>query len=140
MAPESTSHHYSLVVAMVVLVCATGGSGGTSRLAAEADQTSRPARRSFAVAAHDFAFTPPTLDVRQHDIVKIRFHAVDIAHSFTVDAYRIAKLARAGQAIEFEFRAGEAGRFPIYCNLAADARCRHMAAELVVRRSDANTK
>lgn len=125
---------------MVVLVCAMGWPGDTSRLAAEADRPSRPAQRVFAVAAHDFAFTPLTLEVRQRDIVKIRFHAVDIAHSFTVDAYRISKLARAGQAIEFEFRAGKVGQFPIHCNLAADARCRHMAAELVVRRSDANTK
>src|SRR5690242_551496 len=69
------------------------------------------------VTANDFAFSPSRIDVRQDEIVRITFRAVDIPHTFTIDAYRISKRAAIGQAIVFEFRADRAGTFPIYCNL-----------------------
>ena len=57
-----------------------------------------------------------------------------MAHSFTIDVpYRISKRAGAGQSVVFEFRADEAGRFPFYCNLTQDERCKQMKGELVVR-------
>lgn len=86
------------------------------------------------VTAGDFAFTPARIEVRQNDIVKVTFTAVDIPHSFTIDGYRIAKRAGVAQTIVFEFRADRAGTFPIYCSLTADDRCRRMKGELVVKR------
>ena len=44
-----------------------------------------------------YAFAPRRIDVQKDDLVKVTFRAGDIAHSFTVDAYRIAKRAAAGQ-------------------------------------------
>jgi heme/copper-type cytochrome/quinol oxidase subunit 2 len=84
------------------------------------------------VTANDFAFSPARIEVRQNEIVRVSFHAVDIPHTFTIDAYRISKRAAIGQTIVFEFRADRAGTFPIYCNLTADDRCRRMKATLVV--------
>ena len=95
-------------------------------------QDQRPERRKFRVVASDYRFSPNQLRVAQGDIVKIRFRAEDIAHSFAVDDYRIAKRAGAGRTIEFEFRATRAGRFPFYCNLALDERCNEMHGELIV--------
>jgi len=89
--------------------------------------------RECEVTAGDFAFTPARLEVRQNDIVKVTFRAIDIPHSFTIDDYRIAKRAGVGQTIAFEFRADHAGTFPIYCSLTADTRCRRMKGELVVK-------
>jgi heme/copper-type cytochrome/quinol oxidase subunit 2 len=91
-----------------------------------------PAHRDFNISAGNFQYDPPRLVIRQDDLVKVSFHAVDIAHSFTVDAYRIAKRAAAGQTVVFEFRADQPGTFPIYCNLSNDSRCRQMLGELVV--------
>ena len=51
--------------------------------------------------------------------MKITFTADDIAHSFTIDQYRIAKRAGAGQTVVFEFRADQAGTHRFYCNLTA---------------------
>jgi heme/copper-type cytochrome/quinol oxidase subunit 2 len=85
-----------------------------------------------SVTANDFAFSPTRLDVKQNEIVRIAFHAVDIPHTFTVDEYRINKRAAIGQTIVFEFVADKAGTFPIYCSLTADERCRRMKGELVV--------
>jgi cytochrome c oxidase subunit II len=86
-----------------------------------------------SVTANNFAFSPARIEVRQNDIVRVSFHAVDIPHTFTIDEYRISKRAAIGQTIVFEFRADRAGTFPIYCNLTADERCKRMTGELVVK-------
>jgi heme/copper-type cytochrome/quinol oxidase subunit 2 len=88
--------------------------------------------RNFSVSAHKYAFAPAVIEVNQDDLVRITFTASDIPHSFTIDQYRIAKRVEPGKSVVFEFRADQAGRFPIYCNLAADERCREMRGELVV--------
>jgi heme/copper-type cytochrome/quinol oxidase subunit 2 len=88
--------------------------------------------RKFTVSAHKYAFSPARLDVRQDDLVRITFSTDDIPHSFTIDKYRIAKRVEPGKPIVFEFRADQPGRFPIYCNLAADDGCRKMIGELIV--------
>lgn len=99
---------------------------------ARGSQEQESERREFSVSAHKYAFDPVLIQVRQGDLVKISLHAADIPHSFTVDAYRIAKRAAAGQTVVFEFRADQAGKFPFYCNLTLDERCREMRGELVV--------
>ncbi|HEX5476145.1 MAG TPA: cupredoxin domain-containing protein [Vicinamibacterales bacterium] len=89
--------------------------------------------REFTIRAHKYAFAPPRLEVHQNDVVKITLTADDIAHSFTIDAYRIAKRAGVGQTVVFEFRADQAGTFPYYCNLTIDDGCRNMRGQLVVK-------
>ena len=90
--------------------------------------------REIAVSGADFAFSPGRIEVQKDDLVRVTFTAKDLAHSFTIDVpYRISKRAGAGQSIVFEFRADEAGRFPFYCNLTQDERCKKMRGELVVR-------
>ena len=46
---------------------------------------------------------------------------------------RIAKRIEPGKTVVFEFRADQPGRFPIYCNLTIDEKCKEMHGELVVR-------
>jgi cytochrome c oxidase subunit II len=89
--------------------------------------------REFTVNGRNNAFEPGRIEVQKDDLVKITFSAADIAHSFTVDRYRIAKRAGAGQTVVFEFRADQTGTFPYYCNLTQDDKCRQMRGELVVR-------
>jgi heme/copper-type cytochrome/quinol oxidase subunit 2 len=102
-------------------------------VAAGASQDQAPVRREFSVTARKYAFDPPRIEVNRDDLVKITLRSDDIAHSFTVDGYRIAKRVGAGQTVTFEFRADQAGTFPIYCSLRQDDGCRRMRAELVVR-------
>jgi heme/copper-type cytochrome/quinol oxidase subunit 2 len=89
--------------------------------------------REFSINGDHFAFSPVRIEVQKDDLVKITFNARDIAHSFTIDQYRIAKRAAAGQSVTFEFRADQVGTYRFYCNLTADDRCRKMEGELVVR-------
>jgi|GEM_PF-847653 len=96
-------------------------------------QEQSPARREVTVTLRKFAFDPPRIEVQQDDLVKVVLHSTDIAHSFTVDGYRIAKRVPGGQTVTFEFRADQAGTFPIYCNLRQDDGCRDMKGTLVVR-------
>ena len=93
----------------------------------------QPATREFTINGDHFAFSPARLEVNKDDVVKITFTAKDIAHSFTIDNYRIAKRAAAGQTGTFEFRADQPGTHRFYCNLTLDDRCKRMEGTLVVR-------
>jgi len=101
--------------------------GGASRQ--DQETTVRP----FGVTARRYAFTPARIDVLQGDVVRIELSTDDIAHSLTIDAYRIAKRVNPGQPTSFEFHADKAGTFPFYCNLKIDDGCRQMRGELVVK-------
>jgi heme/copper-type cytochrome/quinol oxidase subunit 2 len=92
-----------------------------------------PNRREFTIVTKDFRFTPARLEVTQDDLVKLTLRSEDIAHSFTIDEYRIVKRVPAGGSITFEFRADRAGTFPFYCNLTSEAGHQMMHGELVVR-------
>src|SRR5688572_13917576 len=70
--------------------------------------------REFTVGGNQYAFSPSSISVNKNDLVKITFTASDMPHSFTIDDYRIAKRAGAGQTVTFEFRADKAGPFPFY--------------------------
>jgi nitrous-oxide reductase len=98
-----------------------------------AAQEQGPTARPFSVTARRYAFEPRRLEVDQNDLVKIDLKTADIAHSMTIDAYRISKRVTPGKPVTFEFRADQAGTFPFYCNLQIDDRCRDMRGELVVR-------
>ena len=98
-----------------------------------APRTQEAGERSFTIAAHKYAFSPAVIEVNQDDLVRVTFTTDDIPHSFTIDKYRIAKRVEPGRTVVFEFRADQPGRFPIYCNLAIDARCKEMRGELVVK-------
>jgi heme/copper-type cytochrome/quinol oxidase subunit 2 len=89
--------------------------------------------REFTVGGNQYAFSPSSISVNKNDLVKITFTASDMPHSFTIDDYRIAKRAGAGQTVTFEFRADKAGPFPFYCNLSQDAKCKDMKGTLHVR-------
>ncbi len=98
-----------------------------------AAQSRDPSTQRIAVAASRYAFEPRRVEVRQDDLVRIELRTLDIAHSMTIDAYRISKRVSPGTPVTFEFRADQAGTFPFYCNLQLDEGCRQMRGELVVR-------
>jgi heme/copper-type cytochrome/quinol oxidase subunit 2 len=111
-----------VVAALMALPFAVRATGGA-----------QSATREFTVDGDHFAFSPARIEVNKDDVVKISFHAKDIAHSFTIDNYRIAKRAAAGQTIVFEFRADQPGTHRFYCNLTTDERCKRMEGILIVR-------
>jgi heme/copper-type cytochrome/quinol oxidase subunit 2 len=101
---------------------------GAGTLLARAQQI-----REVSINGSQYAFSPGRIEVQRNDVVKITFTATDMAHSFTVDSYRIAKRAGAGQSVTFEFRADQPGEHTFYCNLTHDEKCRDMKGTLVVR-------
>jgi heme/copper-type cytochrome/quinol oxidase subunit 2 len=102
-------------------------------VAALAAQEQGPTARPFTVTAHRYQFDPPRIEVYEDDLVRIELSTSDIAHSMTIDAYRIAKRVSPGRPVSFEFRADRAGTFPYYCNLQLEDGCRRMRGELVVK-------
>lgn len=119
-----------VVGAAAALATAGGANKGVAvRLRA---QEQAPVQRNVAVTAKKYAFDPGRVEVNQNDLVRVTLRSEDIAHSFTIDSYRIAKRVGAGQTVTFEFRADQTGTFPIYCNLRQEDGCRNMHGELVV--------
>ena len=98
-----------------------------------ASQEQGPTARPFAVTASRYRFDPSRIEVNQDDLVRVELTADDIAHSLTIDAYRISKRVNPGHPIAFEFRADRPGSFPFYCNLQIDEGCRQMRGELIVK-------
>ena len=98
-----------------------------------AAQTQGATERTVTIEARRYSFAPARIEVRQGDLVRIELRTSDIAHSVTIDDYRIAKRVSPGQPVTFEFRAEKAGTFPFYCDLKAEEGCRQMRGELVVR-------
>jgi heme/copper-type cytochrome/quinol oxidase subunit 2 len=96
-------------------------------------QVQAPTPRPFSVAAKRYRFEPARIEVFQDDLVSVTLRTEDIAHSFTIDEYRIAKRVGPGQPVTFEFRADRSGTFPFYCNLQTEDGCRQMRGALVVK-------
>ena len=114
----------SLLVVMCVAALAASDTGPAPN--------TEQVRHEVVINANRFEFTPSRIEVSVGDIVKITFAADDIAHSFTIDDYRISKRAAPGQPVTFEFLAAHAGTFEFYCSLTMDDRCRTMKGQLIV--------
>jgi cytochrome c oxidase subunit II len=118
----------------VILLTAVAFGGAVTRADDGVAQQNEPASRSeWTVVARRYAFTPSRIEVKYGDCVKITLRTEDIAHSFTIDEYRISKRIGPGRPVCIEFRADRRGRFTFYCNLTADEGCRHMRGTLIVR-------
>jgi cytochrome c oxidase subunit II len=92
-----------------------------------------PNRREFTIVAKDFHYSPTRVEVTQDDLVKLTIRSEDIAHSFTIDEYRISKRVPAGGSSTFEFQADRPGTFAFYCGLTGDPGHKMMRGELIVR-------
>jgi len=126
----------SRVQRAVRMTVAVGGIGSAIiALSAGGAQNQGATPRPFSVAAKRYKFDPPRIEVFQDDLVSIDLRTEDIAHSFTIDEYRIAKRVGPGHPVTFQFRADKAGTFPFYCNLQTEDGCRQMRGELVVRKA-----
>ena len=115
---------------VLLLICAVGSLLAHTAVTASA-QTSK---REITLDANRFAFTPPRIEVFEGDVVQLTFVPADIPHSFTIDAYKIAKRAEPGKPVTFEFLCDKPGTFRFYCNLTIDDGCKKMAGELIVRK------
>ena len=98
-----------------------------------AGQEQAPNRREFTIRASEYRFSPDRIEVTQDDLVKLTIQSGDVAYSFTIDEYRLAKRSPAGGSTTLEFRADRPGRFPFYSNMTNDGRHESMRGELVVR-------
>jgi heme/copper-type cytochrome/quinol oxidase subunit 2 len=98
-------------------------------------QEQAPSRAEVTIVAKDYHFSPDRIEVGQDDLVKVTIRSEDVAHSFSIDEYRIVKRIPAGGSTTFEFRADRGGTFQFYCNLSNDPGHGQMKGTLVVRSS-----
>ena len=126
-----------MLIALIILFSATAWtvpeSGATLAAAVPEADTQSGAIRHFTIRARRYAFDPARIEVNRGDIVKLTVVAEDVAHSFTIDEYRICKRVSPKAAVKVEFYADKRGTFVFYCNLKDDERCSEMRGELIVR-------
>lgn len=127
-SPRSGPSAVIVVVALASLALSGDRVAGAAALTLQVGET----RHVVDVVAARYAFEPAEIRVRADDLVRVRLTADDIAHSFTIDEYRISKRAAAGSTVVFEFRADREGSFRYYCNLKMDDGCREMQGLLIV--------
>ena len=96
-------------------------------------QEQPPNRREFTIRASEYRFSPDRIEVTQDDLVKLTIQSGDVAYSFTIDEYRLAKRIPAGGSTTIEFRADRVGTFSFYSNMTNDGRHASMRGQLVVR-------
>lgn len=118
------------ILPVLLLVCAVG----VLLAQAAVTRAAQLPKRQITLDAKKFAFTPAKIEVFEGDVVEITLVPADIPHSFTVDAYKIAKRAEPGKPVTFEFLCDKPGTFRFYCNLSLDDGCKRMAGELTVRK------
>jgi heme/copper-type cytochrome/quinol oxidase subunit 2 len=121
--------------ALVLLLAALGAWALLIISASRPDawQHQGPTSRPTAITASRYKFDPARIEVFQGDLVKIELRTADIAHSFTIDEYRIAKRVNPGSLVIFEFRVDRIGTFSFYCDLHTEDGCRQMRGELIVK-------
>jgi heme/copper-type cytochrome/quinol oxidase subunit 2 len=110
-------------------IAAAAGAGAAWAADPGQDETTT---RAFTLIGRRYEFVPARIDVDHGDLVAITLKSEDIAHSFTIDEYRISKRFSPGHPVTVEFRADLRGSFTFYCDLAADEGCRKMRGTLVV--------
>ena len=117
---------------LLLIAAGTAGLAGTFvvRLFAQDQAPNRP---EFTIVARDFHYSPERIEVTQDDLVKLTVRSEDVAHSFTIDEYRIVRRVAAGGTTTFEFRADRAGTFNYYCSLTSEPGHATMKGQLVVR-------
>ncbi len=120
------------LIAIVAFAAVSAAAVTLAGWPAPSDGEEQSTTREFTIHASKYAFDPDRIEVQKDDLVKITFHADDIPHSFTLDAYRISKRAAPGSPVVFEFRADRVGRFPYRCSLTIDEGCSEMRGELIV--------
>src|SRR5512140_853762 len=120
-----------LLFPVITFLMLAGVAPSPDRLAHAQEQG--PTERPFTIVAKKYSFTPSRLEVYEGDLVRIELKTEDIAHSFTIDGYRISKRVSPRHPVTFDFRADHVGTFPIYCNLQLDEGCRKMKAERIVK-------
>jgi heme/copper-type cytochrome/quinol oxidase subunit 2 len=98
-----------------------------------AGQERAPNRPEILLIGRNYRYSPDRIEVSQHDLVRVTIRSEDVAYSFAVDEYRIARRVPAGGTTTFEFLADRAGTFRFYSNLTNDKSHAEMQGQLVVR-------
>ena len=77
-------------------------------------------------------FQPKVVNVRKGETVRLQLTSAGGEHCFALDAWRIEKRIRPGQATVVELVPDRAGTFPFYCCLESGAAAEREHGRLVV--------
>lgn len=82
--------------------------------------TSKPAERTFTVAAGSYYFVPNVIRVKKGDTVKIVLENKGGMHNFVLDEFNVKIDAiRTGESAIGQFVADKAGTYEYYCGIGS---------------------
>jgi cytochrome c oxidase subunit 2 len=112
----------------------SSSTSNTNRAAAtNTAPTTAPAVKEFDITASQFAFSPSSLTVNAGDTVKLHVTSDDTTHGFSLPQFGVNKTVPAGETVEIEFIADEAGTYTFSCSVACGSGHAGMKGTLVVQ-------
>jgi heme/copper-type cytochrome/quinol oxidase subunit 2 len=129
----------ALVLALSV-AAGTWGPGGEAAERREAPGAAHPdslrvglaGADTVEVVASEKGFEPRVINLRKGDPVRLRLTSADREHCFAVDAFRVEKRIRPGQATLLDLTPEKAGTFPFQCCVEEGAAAEKEHGRLVV--------
>jgi heme/copper-type cytochrome/quinol oxidase subunit 2 len=101
-------------------------------VAALATLGAAPAGPTIEVKVSRRGYEPSRIVLRRGETARLLIAATDGEHCFALDALRVEKRVRSGQATRLELTPERAGSFPFYCCLETGPQADRERGELVV--------
>lgn len=111
-------------------VAANPTTAPASPLAASVNPTS--SSKEFHITAHQFAFEPSTIRVKQGDAVRLYLTSADVGHGISIPDFGVNLQGPVGQEVSVDFIADRTGTFRFFCNVFCGSGHRDMTGTLIV--------
>jgi heme/copper-type cytochrome/quinol oxidase subunit 2 len=95
-------------------------------------QDAPSAAGEIAITAQKYSYTPDVIRVKKDDHVKLTITALDADHGFKLEAFKINKKLKKGEATSIEFTADKPGTFPFQCSHFCGTGHGKMKGQLIV--------
>jgi cytochrome c oxidase subunit 2 len=84
------------------------------------------------MTAKKYEFTPGTIRVKKGERVRLLITALDRAHGFKIEAFKLEQKLPKGEEVTIEFTADQSGTFPFQCSEVCGLGHKKMKGELIV--------
>ena len=84
------------------------------------------------LTAKKYEFTPDIIRVKKGERVRLVITALDRAHGFKIEAFKVDQKLPKGEAVTIQFTADQSGTFPFQCSEVCGLGHKKMKGELIV--------
>lgn len=121
---DEPSELRSTLLWLAIVIAAAVTAGVIVLLVGDDAVSTNEQRVSYDIVTSRYEYEPgtePALEAPLGSLVTLRVSSADVTHGFAIEGYPVNEEIPAGQSIEIQFRANEAGTFRIYCTVFCGA-------------------